>query len=58
MHLALCAVTRLVNHGADVVDAYVPVIFMLTPPSYRNWLDNKTGETLAPGLILSLQRAL
>jgi hypothetical protein len=64
MHLALCAVNGLVNYGADVVDAYAhsdgpsSPCYLYVDSAYRDWWHNKTGEFLAPGLVLPLQRAL
>jgi hypothetical protein len=64
MHLALCAVNGLIDYGADVVDAYAhseaPNLpcYLYVDAAYRDWWYNKTGETLAPGLVLPLNGAL
>jgi hypothetical protein len=64
MHLALCALNGLVNYGADIVDAYAhsdgPTIpcYLRIDDAYRDWWFNKTGETLEPGLVLPLDKAL
>jgi hypothetical protein len=64
MHLALCALNGLVNYSADVVDAYAhadgPTVpcYLYVDEAYRDWWRNKTGETLAPGTVLPLAKAL